>query len=221
MIHTQFKEYGGCMMNMMHEKFSLESRRISLLVILALATILSLTPSICAAKQQKIPFVGMSMVYSAVGRYGEAEIRTVSVLSYDEDNNKVIVRDSHDRFDVMEVDLGTREVVRHTGSWPFKLYIEHWIPTKIKKSSYVKILNTDAVVVGSTVMRVDDRDIQVWELRFSYQLDDGVNGQNTWYYDKNTGLWVAAAWVEWDNEGNVIGSWGGHLMSTNVVLERK
>lgn len=205
----------------MHEKASLESRRIALLAILVLATILSLTPSLGAAKQQKIPFVGMSMVYYAVDRYGEAEIRTVSVLSYDEERNQVTVRDSHDRFDVMVVDLATREVVRHTGSWPFELYIEHWIPTKIKKGSYVKILNTDAVVVGSTLMRVDDRDIQVWELRFYYQLDDGVNGQNTWYYDKNTGLRVAAAWVEWDKEGNVIGNWGGHLMNTNVVLGRK
>ena len=209
------------MMNIMHEKFSLKGRWIALLVILVLATILFLIPSLAAAKQQKIPFAGMSMVYYAVGGYGEVEIRTVSVLSYDEEKNKVIIRDSHDRFDVMEVDLATREVVHHTGSWPFELYIQHWIPTKIKKGSYVKILNTDAVVVGSTVMRVDDQDLKVWELRFSYQLDDGVNGQNTWFYDKNTGLWVASAWVEWDKEGNVSGTWGGHLMSTNVVLERK
>jgi hypothetical protein len=209
------------MKNIMHEKFWSKNRWIALSVILVLATILFLTPGPGAAKKQKIPFVGMSMVYYAVGAYGEAEIRTVSVLSYDEDKDKVIIRDSQDRFDVMEVDLGTREVVRHTRTWPFELYIEHWVPTNIKKGSYVKILNTDALVVGSKVMHVNDLKIKVWELRSSYRLDEGINGQNTWFYDKNTGLLVAAAWVEWDKEGNVIGTWGGHLMSTNVVLERK
>ena len=62
----------------------------------------------------------------------------------------------------------------------------------------------------------------------AYQ-NDGINGQSIWYYDKATGLWVAAAWVEWDNNenginnviDNVIDNWGGHLTSTNVTIGNK
>ena len=86
---------------------------------------------------------------------------------------------------------------------------------------YLKILNMDAVVAGSKVLRVDDLALKVWELKFSYRQDDGIKGHYTWLYDKRTGLLLAVTWIEWNGEGNVIGTWGGHLTSTNVVLERK
>jgi len=199
-------------------KSALVTRWVVLFVIVALAALVPFLLSLVAARRQAIPFVGMSMVYYAVDWNGETQIRTVSVLRYDAGTNHVIVRDSEDQFDVMEVDLGTREVVRHTGGWPYELYVEYWIPTNINTGSHVNILSYDAVVVGSTEMRVDGRDITVWKLQVSYQSDGGVSGQDTWYYDKSTGLWVAAAWVEWDSGGNVISNWGGHLVSTNVVL---
>lgn len=189
-------------------------RKLTQFFIVLMICFLFVSPSLSAKKERGIPFEGMSMVYQAVDQNGDVETRTVSVLSIDEVNNRATVRDSQGQFDVMEVDLETREVVNHTGGWPYaELYIEDWIPTKIKIGSSVKILHMNAVVIGSTVMQINGRDIKVWKLQATYN-----NGQNTWYYDVATGLWVAAAWIEWDSIGNVIANWGGHLVSTNVVL---
>ncbi|MCW3978546.1 MAG: hypothetical protein NWF12_02245, partial [Candidatus Bathyarchaeota archaeon] len=173
-----------------------------------------------AAKSRAIPFVGMSLAYYAVDWDGETEIRTVSVLRYDSEENRVVVRDSQDSFDVGVIDLDTRLVVELSGTWPGwpeEIYVEYWIPTDVKKGSHVKILNYDAIVIGSTQMSVDGRVVDVWHLQASGQ-DDGVYWQDTWYYEKKTGLWVAAAWIRWDSEGNVLATWGGHLVSTNAVL---
>jgi len=174
-----------------------------------------------AAKSRAIPFVGMSLVYYAVDWNGETNIRTVSVLRYDSEENQVVVRDSLDSFDVGVIDLDTRLVVDLTGNWPGwpadDIYVEYWIPTDIKKGSHVSILYYDAVVIGSTQMCVDGRVVDVWQLRASGQDEEG-DWQDTWYYEKKTGLWVAAAWIRWDSEGNVLANWGGHLVSTNAVL---
>lgn len=169
--------------------------------------------NLTAAKSRTIPFVGMSLVYYAVGLNGDTEIRTVSVLRYDSEANQVVVRDSNDLVDVIVIDLDTRLVVDQTGS----CYVEYWIPTDVKKGSHVNIGGYDAVVIGSTRMCVDGRVVDVWQLQ-GYGQDEEANWQDTWYYEKKTGIWVAAAWIKWDNEGNVLASWGGHLVSTNAVL---
>jgi len=176
--------------------------------------------NLTAAKSRTIPFVGMSLVYYAVDWNGETMIRTVSVLRYDSEKNQVVIRDSADSFDVGVIDLDTRLVVDLTGSWPgwpAEMYVEYWIPTDVKEGSHVDILIYDAVVIGSTQMCVDGRVVDVWQLQASGQ-DEEVNWQDTWYYEKKTGLWVAAAWIKWDSEGNVLANWGGHLVSTNAVL---
>lgn len=177
--------------------------------------------NLTAAKSRAIPFVGMSLVYYAVDWNGVPEIRTVSVLRYDSTENQVVVRDSQDSFDVGVIDLDTRLVVDLTGTWPDwpaeGVYVEYWIPTDVKEGSHVGILNYDAVVIGSNQMCVDGRIVDVWQLQASGQ-DEGINWLDTWYYEKKTGLWVAAAWIRWDSEGNVLANWGGHLVSTNAVL---
>jgi len=189
-----------------------------LVLVAALASIVFSVPSLTVAERREVPFVGMSMVYYGVDWNGYTEIRTVSVLRYDAEANHVIIRDSQDVFDVMEVDLSTREVEHHTGWGSFDpFYVEYWIPTDVKMGSQIKILNYDAVVIGSTKMCVDGRVIDVWQLQASGENDDGSLWQDTWYYDKKTGLWVAAAWIVWDNDG-VVNNWGGHLVSTNAVL---
>jgi len=177
--------------------------------------------NLTAAKNRSIPFVGMSLVYYAVDWNGETEIRTVSVLRYNSEENQVVVRDSNDLVDVGVIDLDTRLVVDITGNGPGWLvgYVEYWIPTDVKMGSHVGIGTYDAVVIGSTQMCVDGRVVDVWQLQASGQ-DEEANWQDTWYYDKKTGLWVAAAWIKWDSEGNVLANWGGHLVSTNAVLGR-
>lgn len=182
----------------------------ALLAILALSALLPAVGSLVAKKKQEIPFEGMSLVYCAIWD-DKTDVRTVSVLRYDAGTNHVTTRDSAPPF-VAEVDLDTRELVGYSPP----IYVEYWIETDIKMGSQVKILHYDAEVIGSMKMCVDGRVVDVWQLQDTYE-EDGVFGQDTWYYDKETGLWVAAAWVEWDSEP-VIGNWGGHLVSTNVVL---
>ena len=187
-----------------------------LLVISVLAGV-----SLTTAKSRNVPFVGMSLVYNAVDWNGETNIRTVSVLRYDAEENQVVVRDSIDSLDIQVIDLDTRLVVDITGNWPGwpadDIYVEYWIPTDVKMGSHVSIGYYDAVVIGSTQMCVDGRVVNVWQLRASGH-DGEDEWQDTWYYEKKTGLWVAAAWVKWDSEGNVLANWGGHLVSTNAVL---
>lgn len=202
----------------MNKKSEFIGRWSALVIVAAIVSIAFFVPSLTAAERREVPFVGMSMVYYGVDWNGDMEIRTVSVLRYDAVNNHIIIRDSQDVFDVMEVDLGTREVESHTGWGSFvPFYVEYWIPTDVKIGSHVGILNYDAVVIGSSKMCVDGRVVDVWQLQASGENGDGL-WQDTWYYEKKTGLWVAAAWIVWDNDGAVINNWGGHLVSTNAVL---
>lgn len=173
-----------------------------------------------AKRKPEIPFVGMSLVYNAVDYNGDAQIRTISVLRYDEATNCVTVRDSQDQFDLMIVNVENRGIVWSSGTFK-TTYVEYWIPTDVKVGSHVGILDYDAVVTGSTVLSVEGDHVRVWELQATYTAGEGtIYGQDTWYYEKRTGLWIAAAWVEWDENGIPISdrNWGGHLVSTNVNL---
>lgn len=173
-----------------------------------------------AKSKPEIPFVGMSLVYYAVDYNGDTQIRTISVLRYDEATNCVTMRDSF-LGDWMIIDVGTREFVWSSGYWK-PSYVEYWIPTNVKVGSHVGILDSDAVVTGSTVLSVEGNHVRVWELQATYTAGGGstIYGQTTWYYEKRTGLWIAAAWVEWDENGIPLSdrNWGGHLVSTNVNL---
>lgn len=177
-----------------------------------------------AQRKPEIPFVGMSMTYYAVDWNGNAEIRTVAVLRYDPATNCVTVRDSQNQFDFMIVNVENRGIVWSSGTWELGFYVEYWIPTDIKVGSHVGILNLDAVVTGSTVLSVEGNHVRVWQLQatYTYTADGGatIYGQATWYYEKRTGLWIAAAWIEWDENGIPPSdrNWGGHLVSTNVNL---
>lgn len=189
----------------------------ALVLVIALASIAYSIPNL-TADRIAFPFVGMSMVYDGVDSGGNTEIRSICVLRYDAVKNHVTIRDSQDVFDVMEVDLGTRVVESHTGWGSFDpFYVEYWIPTNVGLGSHVKILNYDAVVSGYTNMCVDGRVVNVWQLQASGVRSEGL-WQDTWYYDQRTGLLLSAAWVVWDVNGNVVYNWGGHLVSTNVVL---
>ena len=42
--------------------------------------------------------------------------------------------------------------------------------------------------------------------------------KNTWYYEKSTGLWVAASWAVFFEDGQVDRDIGLHLASSNVAL---
>jgi len=178
----------------------------------------STAPAVFPPKQG-IPFVGMSLVYFGNNR-GDTEIRTVAVLKYNSTTNCVTVRDSQDLLDSMEVDVGTREVKWCSGTWQslyptlWPIYVEYWIPTNIELGSHVRILMYDAVVIESTELSVCGKTISVWQLQAYY----GPGHQDTWYYEKKTGLWVGAAWILYDADGRVIANWGGHLVSTNVAL---
>ena len=212
----------------MNMKSGLVGRFGALVLVVAMASIAFSIPNLTATVRPAFPFVGMSMVYygvdsgeGGVGSNGNTEIRTISVLRYDADNNHVIIRDSQDVFDVTVVDLRTREVESTTGwDWAFTkpYYVEYWIPTYVRLGSQVKILNYDAIVTGSTKMCVDGRVIDVWQLQASgVYRDTTYPMQDTWYYDQRTGLLVAAAWIVYAGDA-VVYNLGGHLVSTNAVL---
>jgi len=189
------------------------------MMVLILVLIVPVLQYATAPKPQAIPFVGMNMVYVAVDWDGNTEIRTVSVLAYDSTTNCVTIRDSQDQIDSIKVDVTTREVISCSGTWPVPFYVEYWIPTNIKIGSHLMILDADAVVIGSTKLSVCGKTASVWEIQIKYTDGKvGEYGQDTWYYEKETGLWVGAAWVEYDSNGEVVANWGGHLVSTNVVL---
>ena len=189
------------------------------ITILALVLMVPLVQYTAAPKPQAIPFVGMSLVYYA-NLNGETEIRTVCVVKYNSTTNCVTIRDSQDWADCMEVDVTTREIISVTGSGPWQLpsYAEYWIPTNVDIGSHVNIVNYDAVVTRSTEMSVDGNTVSVWQLQASGMAANGNLWQDTWYYERKTGLWVGTAWILYDPSGQVLGNWGGHLASTNVVL---
>lgn len=188
------------------------------IMLLILVLMLPLIQYATAPKPKAIPFVGMSMTYVAVDWNGNSDIRTVSVLAYDSTENCFTIRDSQDQFDLMTIDVATREVILCSGTWPVPFYAEYWIPTNIGIGSNVDILDYDAVVIGSTEVSVCGKTVSVWQLHASKMNGDGNLLQDTWYYEKKTGLWVGAAWIIYDSSGDILGNWGGHLISTNVVL---
>lgn len=187
------------------------------IMVLVLVLMVPLVQYTTAPKPQAIPFVGMSLVYY-VNIQGETQIRTVCVLKYNSTTNCVTIRDSDDWIDWMEVDVTTREVISCSGTWLVPFYVEYWIPTNIEIGSHVNILNYDAVVIGSTEMSVDGKTVSAWQLQASGINANGNLWQDTWYYEKKTGLWLGAAWIMYDSSGQGLGNWGGHLGSTNVVL---
>lgn len=189
------------------------------IMILALVLIVPVVQYTSAPKPQAIPFVGMSMTYYAIAG-GETEIRTVCILKYNSTTNCVTIRDSQDWADCMEVDVTTREIISVTGSGPWQLpaYVEYWIPTGVSIGSHVTIGNEDFVVAGNARMSVEGNTVSAWQLYASGVRESGNLWQNTMYYEKNTGLWLGAAWILYDSSGQVLGNWGGHLASTNVVL---
>ena len=91
--------------------------------------------------------------------------------------------------------------------------VEFWIPTDVRVGSHVGILGYDAIVTGSTVLSIEGKPVDCWKLYAT-----GTGTQDTLYYEKRTGLWIAASWVAWDENGTPINNWGGHLASTNVPL---
>jgi hypothetical protein len=120
----------------------------------------------------------------------------------------------------MEVDITTREIISVTGTGPWQLpaYVEYWIQTNIDIGSHVVIGNNDFTVTGNTEISVDGNTVSAWQLHASGINANGNLWQNTMYYEKKTGLWLGAAWVMYDSNGQILGNWGGHLASTNVVL---
>lgn len=187
------------------------------IMIIVLVLMVPLFQYATAPKPQAIPFVGMSMVYYAIAG-GETEVRTICVLKYNSTTNIVTVRDSQDLFDWMEVDVTTREVMSCTGTMQVPFYVEYWIPTNIDVGSHVNILNHDAVVVGSTEISVSGKTVSAWQLYDHGVTADGRLWQDTWHYEKKTGLLLSAAFIMYDSSGQGLGNWGGHLASTNVVL---
>lgn len=184
------------------------------IMVLVLVLIVPLLQYTTALKPQAIPFVGMSLVYYA-NYNGETQIRTTCVLKYNLTTNCVTIRDDDA---VMEVDVGTREVKWCSESWLTGSYVEYWIPTDIEIGSHVNTFIYDAVVIGYTEISVCGKTVSVWQLHASGTYADGNLWQDTWYYEKKTGLCVSAAWIKYDPNGQVMGNWGGHLASTNVAL---
>jgi len=187
-------------------------------VLLSLSTF-AVAPLLLAKEGPKIPFVGMSMTYYS-NAMGSFVSRQVVVLKHYPETNSVLLRDGPDW---MKVNVATREVFWATG-WsadkvPFA--VEFWIPTNIKMGSRVKILWLEAEVIGSAVLSVEGKRVECWQLYSSGTENPDGNlyyTQTTWYYEKSTGLWIAASWVEWDETGEPLANWGGHLASTNVPL---
>jgi len=201
-------------------------RKLVALGIASIAAILlfavTVTPALHAISKPeitKIPFVGMSMVYYANTNFnydsfkmGNFLCRPVVVLKYYPETNSVLIRDENSW---MLVYVENREVYWATGwmeQWvPFT--VEYWIPTNVKIGSHVNTGGLDAVVTGSKVLSVEGKSVDCWQLYAA-----GTGWQDTWYYEKRTGLWIAASWVQWDEDGTLLNSWGGHLASTNVAL---
>ena len=172
----------------------------------------------------KLPFDGMSLTY-----YGNASgsffSKQVVILRYNAASDTVVIRDEDA---TMEVDLPSREILWATGwvgdqlNQTGSLYSEYWIPTNIGIGDVIKVYVREAEVVDSTVLAVEGNPVEVWKLYSSYDgVDkDGVPvfGKETRYYEKSTGLWVATSWAEFYENGKVAGSYGLHLVSSNVAL---
>jgi hypothetical protein len=190
------------------------------LLIVATVILASISPA-HTATASKVPFVGMTLAYSAI-RGNETDFRLVNVLYQNASTNHVIIRDSEpDWFDVMEVDLTTRQILWWSGSFESSspIYEEYWIPTEVDIGSHVPVLDFDAVVVGSTTLSVCGNAVGVWHLQASFLVPTQHQLiQDTWYYEKQTGILVAASFVILDSTDwhTVYQSWGGTLTSTNV-----
>ena len=186
------------------------------LIVLGIAAIVSVTISLTtvstlsAHKKPEIPFVGMSMTYYA-NAYGNFVSRPVTVLKYYPETNSVLLRDGSDW---MTIDVATREVLWTSGGfYNVGDAVEYWIPTNVRIGSHVKIGSLEVEVIGSAVLSVEGKSVDCWQL-----YTTSSNMQDTWYYEKRTGLWIAASWVMWDGDGTPLNSWGGHLASTDVNL---
>jgi hypothetical protein len=203
---------------------------ISILIVSLLSVIIAAViflPSTKKADAPKPPFDGMSLTY-----YGNASgsffSKQVVVLRYNAASDTVVIRDEDA---TMEVDLPSREVLWATGwvgdqlNQTGALYSEYWIPTNVEIGDVIKVYVREAKVVDSTVLAVEGNPVEVWELYSSYDgVDkDGVpvNGKETRYYEKSTGLWVGTSWAEFYEDGRVASSYGLHLASSNVALAYK
>ena len=190
-------------------------RKSMVLGIASLAAILlfaAIAPQALRAKgPPQIPFVGMSLTYYA-NALGNFVPRPVTVLKYYPETNSVLIRDAAD---YMLVYVENREAYWATGWYetqvPFA--VEYWIPTDIKIGSHVKIYQHEAEVIGSAVLSVEGKSVDCWQLYAAW--DDW---QVTSYYEKITGLWIAASGVLWDENGTPAWEWVGHLASTDVAL---
>jgi hypothetical protein len=199
------------------------------LVMIIAAIILSVVvaaPVLNAAKpapSPAMPFVGMSMLYYANTSWDYPLQRSVVVVKYNPENNSVLIKDITDYF---TVEIATRIITSATGYMHSYCMdtgticaVEFWIPTDVKMGSLIRIGAVDAEVVGSKVLSVEGKAVDCWQLyAASTNLITGNANENTWYYEKRTGLWMGASWYALDVDGNVINHWTGHLASTNVPL---
>jgi hypothetical protein len=178
--------------------------------IVSVAIALTTVSTLSAQKKPEIPFVGMSMTYYA-NAYGNFVSRPVAVLKYYPETNSVLLRDGSDW---RTIDVATREILWTSGGfYNVGDAEEFWIPTNIRIGSRVKIGGLEVEVIGSAVLSVEGKSVDCWQL---YATWDDM--QDTWYYEKKTGLLIAASWVMWDGGGTPLNSWGGHLASTDVAL---
>jgi hypothetical protein len=205
------------------------------LVMIIAAIILSVVvaaPVLNAAKpapSPAMPFVGMSMLYYGNANWDEFVQRTIVVVKYNPENNSVLIQDTTDEsgfFDYYTVNVATRTVTSAT-MWPYTdcvgtdtCAVELWIPTSVKVGSVVNIGNGPVEVVGSRVLSVEGKPVDCWQLYVA--TNHPITGnpmEDTWYYEKRTGLWIGASWYELDvNRVLVINHWTGYLASTNVPL---
>lgn len=196
------------------------------LVVGLLLGVAATSPLAARAPALLIPFDGMSNTYDA-NVFGNAITSHRVVLLHDQEENTVILRSDQT---VMEVDVATREILWAT-DWPWGEYqggeyVEDWIPTDVQPGDVVLIGAYEAQVVGSRTLAVEGHPVETWELHASYERADeegnSIYGKVTWYHDKVTGLWIAGTWAEFYDEAGwtVIGNWGGHLSSSNVLIRQ-
>lgn len=206
-------------------------KRISLftlatLLLLALATAVGYTRTSAdddRGDTNHPPWIGLQMQFEQ-NTNGTPEHRTVTFLAEDSDGN-TIIRDSTPTADgILYVDPQSREVRRcESPSNNFFLcglelgqLVEYWVPPrKLKIGSEISILGFNATVIDKRTVSVMGKQVTGFIVQGRF-LEDGTVIQDTWVFEKNTGLLLAASFVNMDSDtGDVFFSVGLQLTHTN------
>jgi len=110
----------------------------------------------------------------------------------------------------LTIDKTNRWVVNGTHWWKGTWYVA-WIETNVTTGSVINWWTSNATISGSQTITIDGFKISTWIINLTYP---GV-GYDRWYYDKQTGVLVAAVEQIYDSMVNLT------LTRTNIPIGQK